>query len=304
LKGLKTVSVVDALVSSRRTRVLDGEIDAGVGLTETDVATEHEVSRPTAKTAINQLVLEGLLRREAHKSAHVPNLSRDDVDDLFLVRIPLELEVVTGRRGGVPEAAGKAVRDLAAVGAGAGHDEFVEASLRFHRVLVRGRQPAADPVVPGAQRGDPPVDGAIQVRIGPRSHGRRARRCADRAGAARRRCSRIIDACPSRGRPGRPRRAVRSVGRAGPLTHGERRHPRKSRSPYRRTFTGSGRNAGSRSGRIRCSFRQGADIHHAVTRNSSRGHQRRHHRHRAGHHAPDITRRTSRAGHQREITLR
>ena len=138
MKGLKTVSVVDALVSSLRTRVLDGGIDAGVGLTETDVATEYEVSRPTAKTAINQLVLEGLLRREAHKSAYVPNLSRDDVEDLFLVRIPLELEVV--RRvaaGSVPETAGQAVRDLAAVGAGAGHGEFVEADLRFHRVLVR-----------------------------------------------------------------------------------------------------------------------------------------------------------------------
>ncbi len=138
MKGLRTVSVVDALVSSLRTRVLDGELDAGVGLTETDIATEYEVSRPTAKTAINQLVLEGLLRREAHKSAYVPNLSRDDVDDLFLVRIPLELEVV--RRvaaDAVPEAAGQAVRDLATVGAEAGHGEFVEADLRFHRVLVR-----------------------------------------------------------------------------------------------------------------------------------------------------------------------
>ena len=138
MKGLKTVSVVDALVSSLRARVLDGEIDAGVGLTETDVATEYEVSRPTAKTAINQLVQEGLLRREAHKSAYVPNLSRDDVDDLFLVRIPLELEMV--RRVAVsstPEAAGQAVRDLEAVGADAGHGEFVEADLRFHRVLVR-----------------------------------------------------------------------------------------------------------------------------------------------------------------------
>ena len=94
MKGLKTVSVVDALTTSLRARVLDGQIDAGVGLTETDVATEYEVSRPTAKTAISQLVQEGLLRREAHKSAHVPSLSREDVEDLFLVRMPLELEVV------------------------------------------------------------------------------------------------------------------------------------------------------------------------------------------------------------------
>ena len=95
--------------------MLDGEIDAGVGLTETDVATEYEVSRPTAKTAISQLVQEGLLRREAHKSAHVPSLSREDVEDLFLVRMPLELEVVR-LVAGTADSAGRrrdAVRDLA-----------------------------------------------------------------------------------------------------------------------------------------------------------------------------------------------
>ena len=86
--------------------MLDGQIDAGVGLTETDVATEYEVSRPTAKTAISQLVQEGLLRREAHKSAHVPSLSREDVEDLFLVRMPLELEVVR-RVVGKPIPAGR-----------------------------------------------------------------------------------------------------------------------------------------------------------------------------------------------------
>jgi len=138
MKGLKTVSVVDALTSSLRARVLDGQIDAGVGLTETDVANEYEVSRPTAKTAISQLVQEGLLRREAHKSAHVPSLSREDVEDLFLVRMPLELEVVRRVVGtAVPQAAADAVTDLSKVPGDAGHSEFVEADLRFHRELVR-----------------------------------------------------------------------------------------------------------------------------------------------------------------------
>ena len=94
MKGLKTVSVVEALAMTLRARVLDGQIDAGVGITEADVAAEYDVSRPTAKTAISLLLHEGLLRREAHKSAYVPELSRKDVEDLFLVRIPLELEVV------------------------------------------------------------------------------------------------------------------------------------------------------------------------------------------------------------------
>jgi DNA-binding GntR family transcriptional regulator len=101
------------------------------------VATEYEVSRPTAKAAITYLVQEGLLRREAHRSARVPTLSRDDVEDLFLVRMPLELEVVRLIVGQpIPLGAEQAVRDLAAVEPEDGHSRFVEADLRFHRVLV------------------------------------------------------------------------------------------------------------------------------------------------------------------------
>ena len=138
MRGLKTVSVVEALTMTLRARVLDGQIDAGVGLTEADVAAEYDVSRPTAKAAISLLVHEGLLRREAHKSAYVPELSRTDVEDLFLVRIPLELEVVrlVGGQQAVPAAAARAVADLAALPAGAAHSTFVEADLRFHRALV------------------------------------------------------------------------------------------------------------------------------------------------------------------------
>ena len=154
MRGLQTVSVVDALTTSLREKVLDGKINAGVGLTETDVATEYEVSRPTAKTAINQLVQEGLLRREAHKSARVPSLSRADVEDLFLVRMPLELEVVRLVAGHpVPQAAADAVRDLAEISA-------VRQAQRVRRGRPGisqcpgpgGRQSPAQPAVPDPQR--------------------------------------------------------------------------------------------------------------------------------------------------------
>ena len=170
MKGLKTVSVVEALTHTLRARVLDGQIDAGVGLTEADVAAEYDVSRPTAKTAISQLVHEGLLRREAHKSAYVPELSRKDVEDLFLVRIPLELEVVRlvgASRPCRPRPPGPS-RTSQPCRPGAAHSTFVEADLRFHRALVRSRgQPPADPALPGAQRRDPPIDGAGPLRLGP-----------------------------------------------------------------------------------------------------------------------------------------
>jgi DNA-binding GntR family transcriptional regulator len=138
MRGLQTVSVVDALIASVRERVLNGEIDPGRGLTEQDVATEYEVSRPTARSAITHLVADGLLRRESHKPAYVPVLSEADVRDLFLVRTPLELEVVRvlAATRSAPRDAAKAVDDLAGIGPERPHSEFVEADLGFHRALV------------------------------------------------------------------------------------------------------------------------------------------------------------------------
>ncbi len=135
---LQTVSVVDALVDTLRARVLDGHLPPGATLVEADIAAEFGISRPTARSAITLLVHEGLLRRQAHKSAHVPVLSRADVEDLFLVRIPLEIGVVGAvvAQGAPPADAGRAVAALAAVPDDAPHSVFVEADLDFHRALV------------------------------------------------------------------------------------------------------------------------------------------------------------------------
>jgi len=141
MSKLHTVSLVDALAATLRRRVLDGGFDPGAGLTEQEVAADYDVSRPTAKTAITTLVQEGLLRREPHKTAHVPQLFRADVEDLFLVRIPLEIGVVAllvadPSAGSALADAARAVTDLAAVPEGAPTSDFVDADLGFHRALV------------------------------------------------------------------------------------------------------------------------------------------------------------------------
>ena len=84
-------------------------------LSEAEIASTYGVSRPTARSALTALVHEGLLYREANKRACVPRLSREDVEDLFLIRIPIETEVVRLliERGTVPViAAARAVEDL------------------------------------------------------------------------------------------------------------------------------------------------------------------------------------------------
>jgi DNA-binding GntR family transcriptional regulator len=136
--SLATVSVTDALRAALRERILDGQLPGGAAVAEVDVARWYGVSRPSAKTAIRALVHEGLLRHEPNRAAYVPRLSAEDVEDLFLVRVPLE-EAVTrllaadGRPLGVAQ---DAVRALRRVEPDAPTSRFVEADLRFHEALV------------------------------------------------------------------------------------------------------------------------------------------------------------------------
>nr|WP_055504694.1 GntR family transcriptional regulator [Nonomuraea pusilla] len=102
---LRPVSTVGALADALRTRVLSGEIEPGTPLPEQELAASYGVARPTVREALAVLVHEGLLRRERNRSAYVPEVTIEDLDDLMYVRRPLEdlmARAVTGRR--VPEA--------------------------------------------------------------------------------------------------------------------------------------------------------------------------------------------------------
>lgn len=140
LRGsLSTVSVVDALAEALRKRVLDGLLAPGTGVTESQVAADYNVARPTAKSAIMTLVHEGILRRQAHRAAFVPRLSPEDVADIFLVRIPLEIEVIEQliARNLAPDGAKSAIERLSTTAADSvSHSDFAAADLLFHRILV------------------------------------------------------------------------------------------------------------------------------------------------------------------------
>lgn len=135
---LETVSVVEALAQRLREQVLDGAIPAGGTVPETEIAAEFGVSRPTAKSAITTLVQAGLLRRDAHRSAYVPTLHREDVLDVYRVRIPLEIEVVRtlAASASVTRAIEEAFQEFDRLPDDAPASRFITADLRFHRALV------------------------------------------------------------------------------------------------------------------------------------------------------------------------
>ena len=129
----------DAIYEELRTEILARTDPPGTAFTESAIALRFAVARPTAKTAIERLVAEGLLRREAHSAARIPELSRADVIDLFENRAIVEGAALSrlAASGTIPAEALAAHRALqGAVGADA-PDALLD--IAFHRSLVTGQ---------------------------------------------------------------------------------------------------------------------------------------------------------------------
>lgn len=139
---LMTTSVPEAVYEALRGRILSARIEPGDLVTETAIALEYGVARPTAKTALERLVVEGLLSRRAHKTARVPQLDRDDIIDLFENRATVESAAIAALAGvptepRIPEAALKAHRQL--LEHARTDAVFALDDIAFHRALVAGQ---------------------------------------------------------------------------------------------------------------------------------------------------------------------
>jgi len=132
----------DTIYSALRSAIISQDIEPGESVTESAVALRFGVARPTAKTAIERLVSDGLLRREKHQTARVVRLSRADIVDLYDSRAVVESAAVgqlaTG--GTLPAEALAAHRALLAASSPDGSDhDFAPHDIDFHRALVAGQ---------------------------------------------------------------------------------------------------------------------------------------------------------------------
>ncbi|MET0303870.1 MAG: GntR family transcriptional regulator [Microbacteriaceae bacterium] len=128
--------VPDVIAAELRGDIIEQRIAPGDPVTEAAVSQRFGVARPTARNAIERLVAEGLLRREAHHAARVPRLTADDIRDLFDARALVESAALArlAGTGSVPAAAVAAHRHLEQQ-ARAG-ESFAADDIAFHRALV------------------------------------------------------------------------------------------------------------------------------------------------------------------------
>lgn len=136
--ALKTTSLPEAVYDALRESIVSMVDRPGALLTESAVAERYGVARPTAKAALQRLVSEGLLSRRAHHAAQVPELSRDDIQDLYSNRVILE-EVALhnlAADGVVPAAAIVVHQELLEHVRTDDRAALARADLDFHRQLV------------------------------------------------------------------------------------------------------------------------------------------------------------------------
>lgn len=135
---LQTTSTRDALVAEVRRRILSGELPPGTPLTEASLASSFGVARPTVRSALQVLVSRRLVQQSDGRSLIVPKLTVADVQDLFLVRTPLELaavrQIVHNRRS-LAEVELR-LTAMAELPVDANWADLVEAHTRFHIALI------------------------------------------------------------------------------------------------------------------------------------------------------------------------
>ena len=103
----------ESIADRLRASIIAQQDAPGSTITESAVALRFGVARPTARIAIERLVADGLLRREVHRAARVPELSRDDIVDLYNNRAIVESAAIAAL-GSIPAAALDAHRSILA----------------------------------------------------------------------------------------------------------------------------------------------------------------------------------------------
>lgn len=135
----RSTAVPDRLVELFRNLILKGEWAPGAPIVETGIAKAIGVSQPTVREALKHLEAEGLILRRPFRSCEVTKLSREEVDQIFRLRLewePLAAELaVENRANWKSEQLLEAVDRLVRAAERGDSDAFYNHDLEFHRFL-------------------------------------------------------------------------------------------------------------------------------------------------------------------------
>lgn len=101
----ETSSIQGRVIAAMRSRIINGEVEAGAALSELALAEEFGVSRTPVREALKQLQTEGLVEIRPRVGTFVTAPSRREITELFEIKELLEGAAarLLAQRGHVPE---------------------------------------------------------------------------------------------------------------------------------------------------------------------------------------------------------
>jgi DNA-binding GntR family transcriptional regulator len=131
-------STPEALRDELRRQILGGDIPSGARLVEADIADAFGVSRQTLRSALAELVHEGILRHAPNRGVWVPSFTADDIRDVFYMRGVVEGEAAACIAADPAKArhVQPALDRLIALADVSGESGFGDAHTAFHQALV------------------------------------------------------------------------------------------------------------------------------------------------------------------------
>lgn len=85
----------EIVVSYVKNKILTGELKSGDRLVETDMSEELQISRAPIREALRELHMRGILSFSPKKGSQILEMSYEDISEIFSIRIPLEMQVLT-----------------------------------------------------------------------------------------------------------------------------------------------------------------------------------------------------------------
>jgi len=138
-RGIKRLSLPEAVAESLQHRILTGEFQEGDMLVQETLAAEYKVSRMPIREALRQLEATGIIAMQMHKGAVVTSLPLEQIGELFELRALLECELLRHSLPKMTEMHLGVARDLNHQLEEAYHHREVgqwgELNWRFHRSL-------------------------------------------------------------------------------------------------------------------------------------------------------------------------
>ncbi len=85
----------EIVVTYVKNKILTGELKSGDRLVETDMSEELQISRAPIREALRELNMRGVLSFSPKKGSQILDMSYEDIAEIFSIRIPLEMQVLT-----------------------------------------------------------------------------------------------------------------------------------------------------------------------------------------------------------------